>query len=247
MKGAETVPKYLQISREIIASITSGALAAGDMAMSENDIITTYRVSNTTARRALQEVERAGWVRRIKGKGTVVEDKRVGRSVDRILGFTRNMVEAGRHPETKLLGVRTRQTGRTLDIGGHQYHMPGPVYVIERLRLADGIPIMEETRYISARLCPSISEHNLEASLYDLYEKSYGLLLTEVKQVLSTVILDQKALLDLFELHEATPAFLVEGVTFCGRDLILEIEESLYRGDQYQFTVSARRQDGYGN
>lgn len=237
-----SLPKYLQISRDLTESIRHGDLDVGDMAMSENEIIDHYGVSNTTARRALQELERAGWVRRIKGKGTVVRGRRVDRSVDRILGFTRNMHEAGLEPSTKLLDIQLRHTSRTLQIRGRTYVLSGPVWVIERLRLADDIPMMEEKRFISAELCPDISKKDLEKSLYDIYEHDYSLSLTGVNQRLSTVLLQHRRLMNLFELETPAPAFLVEGVTFCGRDVILEMEESLYRGDQYQFAVYATRQ-----
>ena len=35
------------------------------------------------------------------------------------------------------------------------------------------------------------------------------------------------------------PAFRVEGVTFCGKEMILEMEDSIYRGDKYRFSVCA--------
>lgn len=35
------------------------------------------------------------------------------------------------------------------------------------------------------------------------------------------------------------PAFKVEGVTFIAKELILEMEESVYRGDMYRFLVRA--------
>ena len=49
--------------------------------------------------------------------------------------------------------------------------------------------------------------------------------------------------MDLFELEDTIPAFLVEGATCCGKEVTLEMEESLYRGDQYLFTVKATRQE----
>lgn len=234
-------PKYLEISRAIVAMIRRGKLTPGSVAPSETDIIRKYRVSNTTARKALQQTEEAGWVKRIKGKGTFVCSNRVGRSVDRILGFSRNMIEAGRRPSTKVLAVRISKIARSLTLNGRRYHLPVPLCLIRRLRLADGVPMMKETRFISARLCPGMEKKNLAQSLYDIYEKDYGLELSEVCQVLGAVNLNTKEDMDLFELEEPIPAFRVEGVTFCGKEMILEMEESLYRGDQYNFTVRATR------
>ncbi len=235
------LPKYLEISRNIIGLIRRGKIPVGSPVPSETEIITEYRVSNSTARKSLQETENAGWVKRVKGKGTFVCRNRVGRSVDRILGFSRNMIEAGRHPSTQVLAVRVSRIGRTLVLNGRRYHLPAPLCLIKRLRLADGVPMMKETRFISLQLCPGIEKKNLEQSLYGIYEKAYRLELFEVRQVLSAVILNTKEDMDLFELEEPVPAFRVEGVTFCGKEVILEMEESLYRGDQYSFAVRATR------
>ncbi|HSU54812.1 MAG TPA: GntR family transcriptional regulator, partial [Candidatus Dormibacteraeota bacterium] len=101
-------PKYFQITREIISMIQSGSLGPGKPVPSENDIIEKYQVSNTTARKALHELEKEGWVNRVKGKGTFVRDFTVVRAINRIFGFTKNMLEAGRKPSTRLIGFHLR-------------------------------------------------------------------------------------------------------------------------------------------
>jgi GntR family transcriptional regulator len=40
-------------------------------------------------------------------------------------------------------------------------------------------------------------------------------------------------------LTKPVPAFRVEGASFCGRDLIIEMEDSVYRGDIYRFAAKA--------
>ena len=80
-------PKYFQISREIISLIQRGLLKPGTPVPSENEIIEKYRVSNTTARKALHELEKESWVTRVKGKGTFVRDYTVVRAINRIFGF----------------------------------------------------------------------------------------------------------------------------------------------------------------
>jgi GntR family transcriptional regulator len=149
-----TPPKYFQIRRSIVNSIQRGDLPPGSPVASENEIIKRYHVSNTTARKVLHELEKEGWVTRVKGKGTFVRDFPVLRAINRIFGFTRNMVEAGRKPATCLLGFHLREGDHSQTINGRVFTLKGPFCEIERLRLADGIPMMKETRYISLTLCP---------------------------------------------------------------------------------------------
>jgi len=236
----EALPKYRRISRDIIALIQSGKLPVGGLVPSENVLIRRYRVSNTIARKALQEAEAAGWVVRVKGKGTFVRQNRVDRSVTRILGFTRNMREAGRIPSTRLIRALVHKGGRQLIVNGRLYVLRGPLCQIERVRFGDGIPMMRESRFISLALCPGIQDKPLAGSLYDLYENDYGLQLTQIDQTLSAIQVPRE-LWAVFGLQTAVPAFRVEGVTFCGKELILEMEDSVYRGDMYRFAVKATR------
>jgi GntR family transcriptional regulator len=239
ISDAKNVPKYYQISRQIIAEIRSGRLKPGMQISSENEIIKQYGVSNTTARRSLQEIERAGWGTRIKGKGTFVAKRNVQRSATRILGFTKNMIEAGYTPSTRVLDTRKITKGYSATINGRRYIMPGPVYKIHRLRFADDTPMMLEVRYISMEFCPDISEQDFTESLYEIYQEHYGLSLVEIQQILSTVMIDVNTQ-SFFDVQKPIPAFRVEGVTFCGKEMILEMEDSIYRGDKYRFSVFAK-------
>jgi GntR family transcriptional regulator len=233
-------PKYFQISREIVSRIQQGKLQPGDPVPSENDLIEKHTVSNTTARKALHELEKEGWVVRRKGKGTFVKDYKVLLAIDRTFGFTKNLMHAGRKPSTKLLGFHLRDGDRTQTINGRDYTLKGPYCEIERLRYADGVPMMKESRFISLQLCPDIQRRNLEQSLYAVFEKDYGICLTSIQQMLSAVML-QGAWLKTFQLEVPVPAFRVEGASFCGKDLIVEMEDSVYRGDMFRFAANAVR------
>lgn len=234
-------PKYFQISREIIGMIQGGTLPPGSPVPSENEIIEKFTVSNTTARKTLLELEKEGWVTRIKGKGTFVRDHTVVRAINRIFGFTKNMLEAGRKPSTKLIGFHLRNRDHTQTINGRVFTLKSPVCEIERIRYADGIPMMKETRYIAMGLCPDIHRKNLEQSLYDVFEREYGIHLTEINQMVSAVVLENEHLKH-FNLEKPVPAFRVEGVSFCGKDLIIEMEDAVYRGDMYRFSAKANPQ-----
>jgi GntR family transcriptional regulator len=177
-------------------------------------------------------------VTRIKGRGTYVRQDRVGRPVSRILSFTRNMAEAGRTPSTRLLSAEVAHGARSLQANNREFHLPGPFYEVRRLRLADDVPMMLETRYVSLQFCPGLDKQDLEGSLYDIYEQHYGLQLARIDQVVSAVVLEGSELAEL-GLEEPIPAFRVEGVTFVAKELILEMEDSLYRGDTYRFYVTA--------
>lgn len=232
------VPKYGLIVERIISEIRRGRLPLGSQVPSQKELMGEFGVSTTTARKALQELERAGWATRIRGRGTFVRQQTVGRPLNRMLSFTRNMVESGRVPSAKVLAIRVKRGSRALQLPTGEYVLPGPMYEVRRLRLADAVPMALENRYVSMHLCPGLDKADLSGSLLDIYEHQYGLRLARIDQMLmpTSIEEDDRALLGL---EESVPSIRVEGVVFVGRDAILEIEESLYRGDLYRFYVTA--------
>jgi GntR family transcriptional regulator len=239
-KTGHAIPKYYLIAQDIIQTIQRNDLVPGAKILSENEIIKKYGVSNTTARKSLQEVEHAGWVTKVQGRGTFVRANRVERSADRILSFTKNMLQAGRKPSTKMLDNRILREDYSNVINGRRYTMKRPIFKIHRLRFGDDVPMMLEIRYISMALCPGIDRKDLEeVSLYEIYEQDYNLHLTEVDQMLSIEMLGP-GVKEFFDLAKPTPAFRVEGATFSGKGMIIEMEDSLYRADRYCFAVRAR-------
>jgi GntR family transcriptional regulator len=232
------LPKYYQISLEIIKQIKAGEISPGSRVLSENEIIQQYEVSNTTARKVLLEIENAGLVERVRGKGTFVKDFVVDRAATKVLGFTRNMIEQGLVPETRLIDKEILPHDVSINASGRKYTIAGPVFKLRRLRLANKVPMMHETRYISMVFCPDIAEQDLEQSLYNIYKEKFHQNITEIKQDLSAIILNDESL-KIFQVKKDVPGMKVVGVTFCGKEMILEGEESIYRGDKYKFAINA--------
>jgi DNA-binding LacI/PurR family transcriptional regulator len=67
-------PLYQRLMAAMRERIDSGQLRPGEKAPSESDLIAEFRVSSTTARRCLDELERLQLVRRVQGKGTFVTE-----------------------------------------------------------------------------------------------------------------------------------------------------------------------------
>jgi GntR family transcriptional regulator len=228
-------PKYLQLVDIIRGQILSGELNAGDRLSSENDLKLEYGVSSTTVRKCIDILRSEGYIERMQGIGTFVKTLQVERSLQKILSFTKNMEQAGLQPSTDVLERRvidkygTYHTKLGLE-RGHQ------VLMIKRLRYGDGIPMMLEKRYINMGLCAGIIEEDISGSLYRIYEEVYGIRLASSKQHLRLYFLDSEEA-SLLSCMASTPAFLVTGTTFADNMVPLEYEESLYRGDKYEFFV----------
>ena len=164
-RANELLGKFVSISEEIIERIKTGELQPGDKIPSENDLIKTYRISNTTARKSLLEIENQGWARRIEGKGTFVLNRTVGHHLIRTLGsinatrrgFHESLIAEGFEPHNVVLEKTVLDDGISSEIGGKHFIIGGPVLKVHQLRYADNEIIKDEIKYISLSVCPKIN------------------------------------------------------------------------------------------
>ncbi|TXK31135.1 GntR family transcriptional regulator [Pontibacter qinzhouensis] len=240
-------PKFISISESIIEKIKSGELQPGDKIPSENELIKNFKVSNTTARKSLLEIESKGWAQRIKGKGTFVlnrtEDHHILRTLGSIdstrRGFNESLRAEGFNPKNIVLEKTILQHGISSEISGKHFIMEGPVLKIHQLRYADDTIIKDEVKYISLKLCPKINMMSTEISYFKVYEDKYRHKITDVKQTLSASILEPDSSDNNFDTSRRLPVFVLDSAVVSQPDKVLEIEKSYYRGDKYKFAIVA--------
>ncbi|MDC7219236.1 MAG: substrate-binding domain-containing protein [Spirochaetales bacterium] len=68
-------PRYIWLKKELTKIIIEEKLVAHDIFLSQPNIIKTFKVTITTARKALDDMEKEGLIYRIHGKGTYVAPK----------------------------------------------------------------------------------------------------------------------------------------------------------------------------
>lgn len=237
--------KFVSISERIIQKIESGELLPGDKIPSENELIKEYKISNTTARKVLLEIESGGWGKRIKGKGTYVLNRNPEHQLVRTIGsidatrrgFHDYLISEGFAHKDIILEKTILKEGISSEINSKYYIIEGPVLKIHLLRYADDNLMKDETKYISLRLCPMIDRLSTDTSYFKTYETKYKLKITDIRQTLSADILSSSSPANNFEADTHIPVFILDSVILCRDEQVIEIEKSYYRGDKYKFSV----------
>ncbi len=244
----KSIPKYILIYNEIVRKIESGELKPGDSVPSENELISTYNISNTTARKSLQEVEIKGWATRMKGKGTFVLNRTVDHHLTRVLGsfdamkesFSHNLLKEGFTPRNIILEKVVLENGISTNINGRHYIIEGQTLKIHRLRYGNNTLLKNETKYISLTLCPKINMIELEESLIRIYEDQYRLELDAVERTLGVATMHPNDPVNFFESDIPLAVFILDGAVFDVNGKVVEIEKSYYRGDKYKFSIKTK-------
>ena len=231
------VPLYYQLKEQIKQSILNGTYKEGDLIPSEREFNDQYDLSSTTIRRALNDLVQENFLERKAGKGTFVHTQKVKRDLHKVIGFTNNMQEMGLKPSTHVLSKKIAPANAYarsrlgLEKGSE-------IVRLKRLRLANDIPMMLETRYIRTDLCPGIDMEELDSSLWKIFEHKYSLKPIRHSQNMNiAVVTGQSA--NMLTLEEGTHVFLIKGVTYVRDNLPIECEESFYRTDKYELAFEA--------
>ena len=74
LKTSDNQYKYQQLKDYLIAKISSGQYSSNFQLASESQLCEQFNLSRNTTRQALQELEQAGYIYRIRGKGTFVRE-----------------------------------------------------------------------------------------------------------------------------------------------------------------------------
>jgi len=169
----QATPLYQAILEAILGQIQSGALKPGSRLPSESELCRSYSVGRNTIRRALSELVNAGFLKTVAGLGTFVEDNRVTKSAEYLLGMSQEMRSHERAVtsevlEAKLIPADPFLTRRLEVLLGAE------VVFLNRIRQMDGEPVALERAYLPHRLCPGILKYDFsERSLYETLSTVY--------------------------------------------------------------------------
>lgn len=230
-------PVYYQINRALRDLLKSNKdFKVGDRFMTEREVSEQFRVSRATANKALSNLVAEGVLEFKKGVGTFVRGGVLDYDLQALVSFTDKARAAGKVPSTKVIAfevIPAEQAGvevmRALAV-----HAQESLYLMERLRLADGVPVIVERRFVPVRFCPHLKERDVAGSLYALWTRTFKLAVDGADQQIRAVKLTGERGQQL-GVAEGAAGLLVLSTGFLVGGEPLWWEETYYRGDAYEF------------
>src|SRR5258705_7879626 len=184
------LPLYAQVENVIIDRIANGSLTPGTRLPSEDSLVQEYAVSRTTIRAAIQSLVQRGLVEIRRGKGTFVTHPKITQELTELTGFVEDMQALGRHATAKVLD---QQVVAANQVVARQLALPqgASVVRIQRVRLADGMPLSFDETYLPKELGDKVVVDNLETEpIFSLLERKYSTPLVEAEYRLEAVCAD---------------------------------------------------------
>ncbi|MDA8318270.1 MAG: GntR family transcriptional regulator [Actinomycetota bacterium] len=231
---------YEEVIDLIDQLVVERGLGPGDMLPSQGELASLAKVSLITVRRALEELERDGRVRRHQGLGTFLARPKILADPTRsgALGDTLSTAPEPTEVTTRLLSiVRGQPSGdvaAALEIAAGEQ-----VWQVKRLRLIASVPSIVETAIIPIPLAPDLPEVCRTGSLYETLRTRYGLDDDYEEQLLDVVhpTAEQRSLL---RLTPRTFVVRIQGITRDRNGTPFDCFEQVYPASEFAFAIAGQ-------
>jgi len=236
------LPLYAQVENVIIDRIANGSLAPGSRLPSEDSLVQEYAVSRTTIRAAIQSLVQRGLVEIRRGKGTYVTQPKITQELTELTGFVEDMQALGRQPTAKVLH---QQIVAANQVVARRLALPQgtPVVRIQRVRLADSMPLSYDETYLLKELGEMVIADNLDTEpIFSLLEQKYNTPLVEAEYQLEAVCADATVATAL-RIGVGSAIFLIERTSYSIGHRPVDYEKLHYRGDQIRFVTRLARRN----
>lgn len=230
------IPLYLQIYEILKEMIEKEDYAYGDLLPSELELEKHYHVSRITVRQAIAELEKEGYVKRARGKGTTITySSRINESLSEIRSFTKEMEDRGLKPGTCMIDITKVKANEEV---AHALNVDinSEVYRLYRVRTADDEPIVIFETYLSSDYDFPLDKKSYEGAMYEVFEEVGVKIPTKVQENFQAMLADQK-IAKLLKVKQGSPILKRCRVSYNVENKAIEYTISYYRGDRYSYSI----------
>jgi DNA-binding GntR family transcriptional regulator len=234
---------YEQVVDYVEKLISERGLQPGDLLPSYAELGELTGVSLITVRRALEELERVGRVRRHQGLGTFIARPRILTEPSRTGSLLETLAQSEKAPDPSSLATRVVSMRRGLpafDIAqALRISVHDQVWQLRRQRTIDGHPAVVETSIIPVALAPELDQLviDLSGSLYDLLDRQFGLDDAYEEQYLEVIMPSQEER-RLLAIPPRTHVVRIRGLSLDKGGTPFDCYEQLYPAAEFAFAIS---------
>lgn len=230
------VPIWYQLFRLLQLRISSGQLKPHQPVGTEEALVAEYQVARSTVRRALDELQRDGWLERHgPRRPLVVRDRPVAQEAGRLVGlFSEGFVSRGVEMAITVLDAATVNDPNTaLRL---QLKPSAPLIRVARIFSADGNAAALETAWLPKAIFPSLLRHDLSQQLTALVETEFGITYSTARQTLRSRLATAEECA-LLELIPPVAVIYISRLSLDQHGRPIEYMESVMRSDRYELVM----------
>jgi len=221
--------RYRQVQHFLKLQIQKGNYNVGDFLPSENELCSSFSITRTTARKALDELMKEGFIDRQQGKGSIVRERRQSLGLLSVKGFSEAV---GKDVTTVFLQKPQ------FSIWNPEIHFPVSESEIRessisfaRIRYVGTAPVMIEYNWLAGNILEGFTNISfIDGSFFKTLSQCYRIEITGSDQELraENATLENAVLLKIpvgspilhisLKFHTSNPNFHIYAELFCNTD-----------------------------
>jgi GntR family transcriptional regulator/GntR family frlABCD operon transcriptional regulator len=184
-------PRYRQLQHFLKVQIQQGVYGIGDFLPSEHDLCHKFQVTRTTVRKALEELQKEGFIERQHGRGSLVRERRKSLGLLTIKGFSAAVGEGASTIFLKQPDLAPWDLGFPFIPGKDE--LAKPCVYFERLRKVGEEPAMIDRNWFSAVETPGFEQTEfIDGSFFKTLSKLYGIEITGSEHEIRAITADEQ-------------------------------------------------------
>jgi len=242
------LPLYYQVAYVLEHFLASNMANPGSRFFSEEEISSQLEVSRPTVNRAINILIKNDYLKRVRGKGTIVKKLKDVSLVlmSTLLSFGEMVDKIGRNCKTELL-ERTREEALTSVSSALGIEPGDSVIHLKRLRFIDNQPLIVVDSYLPFSRFSELNEvpeNRFTSDLYGLLSEIYNL---EIIRAEREVMAARMSLLDaqLLQVELWEPCFRMRGVAYDSNGQAVENFDARISGTKCVLKSSLERPPNY--
>ncbi len=207
-------PLYAQVKHRMIERLVTGEWRPGNLLPSEMDLASEYGISQGTVRKALDSMASENLLVRKQGKGTFVAEHDPHRA---LFHFFNMVGEDGVRELPSSRVIACERHGASASVAARLLVQPeSTVIQFRRVRSLHDQPVIIQTVTLPEALFPGFepaTDEELPNTLYTLYEREYGINVTQATERLRAVAANEDDA-SLLGLAVGTPLLEIDRTAF---------------------------------
>jgi GntR family transcriptional regulator len=228
-------PLWSQLEQDLERRLSAGEFDS--RFPTDHELVDHYGVSRHTVREAIRHLNRAGILRRERGRGTVVDRSVFEQPLGVLYSLFASIEATGaeQRSDVRLIGEEVdAAVARRLEVEPH-----ARLFVLERTRLADGEPLALDTAWLPLDIAaPLLDADFTHTALYDELERRCGISPEEGWERISPILPSPEARTCL-KMRRGEAAFFLERLSQA-RGRPVEWRTTILRGSRYRFVTNFR-------
>lgn len=230
------IPAYKEVYSKLKEELKEGIYPAGSLLPTESELEKIFHVSRTTIRKAISILSLEGYVKTKQGYGTEVLNIFTVQKLNQITSITETLRQKGYTVKTKSMYIEKITAPESI-MSIMEMHTPAPVYKVQRVQTADGVPIALMTNYVKCSYTPGLEKYiDGFTSFYSFLEKKYKIIFSNAVQYLSAVSANFTES-QILEKPVGSPLLCSRRICYSGQDPFLYGITKL-ASDKYEYCVS---------